>query len=552
MQNILQTIISLLPRYPEEGSAASRINETELLAVLMDNFTSDQAQTIATTLDMVKNLLTSLSLLDDEALQLGAWKFISHPAQLCALSLLHTLADSRQKLFASSFWQTAGVGDHEKQQQKTVLEALENHQQAQHVDNNAVPIRFVYVAWGILKLNNKILFHQREASEHVHEYGLIGGRANLYDLKRVMGEDTPTQKLLTVLQSPHSAPVSKALEYTLQRELEEEVGLIATADHYSVKLWHELKPWQNCMGAAPNYALSQYFFRLYHIELTTTGYLTLRRSLQKHANRFIECTIGEIVTGKTSNGANTLTIKALYDNFADNHQALTQALEKLPSSYQHNYTCNNADASLILSLHHPISYGDSGKEKPLPMKFTPEQQSLLLGMAAHAKGLLLQPKQKITLHPYGWVEIHDSTLQQAATQLSEYCRNYAMPYLEIAYSHYFRLSLAPEYIFFHPEFFSYDLQELDNNTWQIRFQRQALLTAVGDIPVDAKTVPLTAMLATLLRKVGSETNNSLAVSNNEDLPKKVRSALQNHYQALGLKRFLIAKHKSYMFACNHA
>ena len=131
MNDILKSLIPLLPRYPEEGSDASRVGKQKIMTALVKQFGEDRTQAVQTTLELVENLLTSLSLLDTGELHRGEWKFLSHPAQLCALSLLNTLADPRQKLFPSDFWHT-GVGYEEKKQQKQALEALENRRHGHH------------------------------------------------------------------------------------------------------------------------------------------------------------------------------------------------------------------------------------------------------------------------------------------------------------------------------------------------------------------------------------------------------------------------------------
>lgn len=91
----------------------------------------------------------------------------------------------------------------------------------------------MYVAWGIVKLNGRILFHQREAKEHQSEYGLIGGRTNLSDLKKVLGENSPRSELLRILQTRQSEHMLASLEYTLQRECQEEIQL--SAEHFEYK-----------------------------------------------------------------------------------------------------------------------------------------------------------------------------------------------------------------------------------------------------------------------------------------------------------------------------
>lgn len=542
---MLQQIIDLLPGHPEEGSDASHANKQKIFAVLIKKLGTEQAQTIKITLDLVENLLTSLSLLDNGELQRGGWKFVSHPAQLCALSLLHTLADPRQKLFPSSFWQTAGVGDEEKQQQKNILQALEKRRQACHLDGNAPPIRFIYVAWSLIKLDDKILFHQREAREHVNEYGLVGGRANAADLRQVMGEGTPNGDLLKVLQAPDSPEMFKALEIALDRECKEEVGLTIADGHYTPEIWRNLTPWQDCMGAAPNYALTQYFFRLYHLQLTTSGYLTLCTRLREQDARLIQCTLDEVASGKTADRAKTLKINAIYDDFSDNREALKQSLENLAPSYLNRYSFDDEKDALVFSLESAIYRGGAGKERSLLIDLDTEEKQIFIGLAVHAKGLALNasPSEPITLHEYGWIEIHDSGLEHRISQLSERLRTAGIPYLEMADRRYARLSLPQELIFFDPYLFSFDLQQLDKNTWHFRLRRAAIPTALGEVLAATEQGTLeSSSLGMQLKKVEA---GGFSVKDDEHLSKKVRSALQKVYQSFGLRQLLMTKDKCF-------
>lgn len=141
MDDILNSIIALLPRNPEEGSDASRVTEQVIQDVLIQQYGASLTNRIQATLELVNNLLTKLSLLDLDEMQNGSWKFVSFPAQLCALSVLHTLADPRQRLFPSGFWHTAGVSEDVKKEQKSVLKALEDRRHAFHLDAGHRPHR---------------------------------------------------------------------------------------------------------------------------------------------------------------------------------------------------------------------------------------------------------------------------------------------------------------------------------------------------------------------------------------------------------------------------
>jgi len=547
MNDIIKSLIPLLPRYPEEGSDASRIGKQEIITALVGQFGVEQIQSVQTTLELVENLLTSLSLLDNGELQRGEWKFLSHPAQLLALSLLNTLADPRQKLFPSDFWHT-GVGDAESQLQKQALEALENRRHAHHQDGTdaSPPIRFVYVAWSIIKLGDKILCHQREASEHTKEYGLIGGRCNARDLKKVLGESVSTQALLDALQSPHSETMFQSLEHTLHRELSEEVKLLYGAGHYEAQVWRDLKPYTNCMGAAPNYALTQYFFRIYQIKLDITGYFAIRAQMRT-CERLIECTLDEVAAGKTADNAKTLSIHAIYDDFGNDRVALKQALAALEPSYTNRYRFNDEKDSLIFSLEIDILRGNPGNEKPLGIDLMQEQKSLLLALAAHGKGLplTLADSEAVTLHEFGWIEIHDGVLQAKLEQLSEHLRRASCPYIEITEPRYFRVSLPPELIFFDQVFFAYRFQKQDKYNGTFDLQRPKILTDIGTIEAGHCTIPLTNTLPDQLTKV---LQGKLSVGDDVSLPKKVRESMQKHYQAMGLRCLLLRRDGRYVIA----
>jgi len=547
--NLIKIIVSQLPRQSEEESSASRIARQELIKILL-RATEGQEQKPVALVEIVEQILDSMSLLDPDELANGYWKFVSHAAQLCALSILNTLADPRQKLIPTDFWHS-NVGDSEKQQQKKVLQSLEDRRYENHQDgpSSVSPIRFVYVAWGLVKIGDKFLFHQREASEHFAEYGLIGGKTKLSDLKKTTAPSALIDDLLKTLQSPASEAMFQALEYTLARELQEEANITAKQEHYVATTWRDLKPYRECMGAAPNYALTEYFFRLYSIKLSTAGYLPLRNRM-KTDKRLIECSLDEIVSGKTVGGASTLRIEALYRDYNDNRDELRRSLEGIYPSYINQYLFNDEKKDgLVLSLANNILRGSSGKEQPLSvMSLTPDQKEILLTLAIHGKGLPLElaAPQKATLHEFGWLEIHDDDLLVYLRELCEKMRQADSPLIEAASSNYYRLSLLPDMLFFDPEYFSFRLKEIERK-WLLTFKRKALSTSFWNLPEEQQQIEIATTLALQLEKVASE--DGLHVVDDEDLPKKVRSALKDKYQAYGLRQFLISKDSYYSFTC---
>ena len=99
------------------------------------------------------------------------------------------------------------------------------------------PIRRTFVAWGVIRREGRFILKRRENREDdpdnaLHgNYGFPGGRVNLHDLKASEPGMTTERgiELLYELPRPLSADeealIGRALEHTLVRELQEELGL---------------------------------------------------------------------------------------------------------------------------------------------------------------------------------------------------------------------------------------------------------------------------------------------------------------------------------------
>lgn len=548
----LDLLIANLPRFTEEGSDASRISKEELIRRLQtESLGRQNVEVVEVLVNFIEEFFSTLCLLDWSELKNGYWKFVSHPAQLCALAVLKSIADPSQRLLPTDFWQTAGVTDYVKQEQKAVLKAIEDRRRNHRVDGSAPPpIRFIYVAWGIIKLDDKILFHRREAKEHSSEYGFVGGRCNLQDLKKVLGEDTPIERLLEALQSADSEAMFSAMEHTLSRELQEETQLAESNNHYEASLWRELKPYSDCMGAAPNYAFTQYFFRLYHIKLTIKGYFALRHSIEERGGDLIACGLPEISVGCTSDEGKTLRIDALYRDFEDNRTALQEALARLPASYVNQYKYKDDRDGLIVSPHASPLQGNSGSEQPLRVDLDENERAWLLILAGHSRGwvLTLSSEDSVTLRDYSWIETHNEEIKETLSRLAEKLRVSGSPMIQNMDSRYFRLSVAPDLIFLEPAWFdcSLDANSETARRPKITILRRQITTLIGDVQADHKDVVISRKLAGALKKVAE---GELTAPEQEDLPRSIRSALQTTYQAMGLRRLLFTEEKRYLLAC---
>lgn len=172
------------------------------------------------------------------------------------------------------------------------------------------------------------------------------------------------------------------------------------------------------MGAAPHYALTEYFFRIYHIKLLNRkAYFALHDLLLDKHSSLISCSLEEIETGKTADQSRILRIEALYDDFIDRVE-LKSALADLPESYENHYlfpkksleakgsTMSEEKDSVILACN-KIKIGKYGKEKHWKIDLDQTQYGFLLFLAAHTKGLKVQTKDGLRLHPFGWIETHE-------------------------------------------------------------------------------------------------------------------------------------------------
>ncbi|MEQ1531664.1 MAG: NUDIX hydrolase, partial [Methylococcales bacterium] len=403
---LIQSLIPYLPRFAEEEGDFYSVPRSQLIEVLRQQVNQAIAEN---TIGLLETLLDTLAVLDRTALQNGDWCFVSFPAQLLATSVLTAMADTDSRLFAANFWNTQGIGNDKKDEQRNVLRSLEQARVQHHTSQLAQPIRYCYVAWSIIKLNGRILFYQREDTQKRFEkaagdYGLIGGRTNQNDLP--IADKTA---VLKALQSANSELIKTALPETLKRELHEEAGLLFEL-HYTFKPWRSLKPYRQVQGTAPNHALTEYYLDIFQIELTLEGYLFLLQKISSD-QRLAWFILADIECGETTDGKIPY-IKALYDDFDGDGAKMIEALSTLPDSFVAGYISDKEKYGITLPIdsEKPVLAGVLGKEKSLDLALSPRQLTLVLALAAHLRGFefsSLDPN--IVLHPYGWIEVDEQS-----------------------------------------------------------------------------------------------------------------------------------------------
>lgn len=490
---LIQILLPHLPRFAEEdGDFFSVKREMLIQPLLKAGYSQDIAKN---TLAMLENLLDTLATLNPDALKKDEWCFISFPAQLLAISVLTALSDTGSRFFAANFWNTQGISSDKKDKQRHVLNMLENARCDHHISLQAKPVRYCYVAWSIIKLDQRILFYQREDTQKrfdkaAGDYGLIGGRANQNDIPRA-----DKNSILEALQSPNSELIKQYLPKTLQRELREETGLIFD-QHYTFKPWRTLQPYRQVQGSAPNHALTEYYLDIFLIELTLEGYLYLLKKIQTD-DRLAWFLIEDMIRGTTAD-EKIPYIKALYDDFLGDKDALKVELTRLPDSFSNNYQFRPKKYGLTLPVdcQNPLLAGVLGKDKPLGLSLTSRQLHILLGLAAHLRGFKFSSiDESVTLHPFGWLEVHkDTSLQDDLIKLTTLIK----PTKIVIENHRdicFRLSLNPEIVFFDASLFSFIVKQDDLNATQtkipILIQRDFIDTAIGKVEKKIEEFKLT-------------------------------------------------------------
>lgn len=548
---LIQALLLQLPRFAEEEGVFYPAPRSALLNELCQYVEPDAAETA---LSLLENLLDTLAVLDRTSLQNGEWRFVSYPAQLLASSILTAMSDADSRLFAANFWNTHSIGNERKDSQREVLRWLETARTEHHAEQNAQPIRFIYVAWSLIKLDGRILFYQREDTQKRHDktagdYGLPGGRANQNDIG---GAADPAQ-MLAVLQAPNSELVLNALPTTLQRELREEAGL-RFDEHYQFSLWRRLQPYRQVQGAAPNHALTEYYLDVYQIELTLEGFLYLQQRVAED-ERLVWLTPDDIERG-TSDDGKIPYIQALYRDFGGDRAALAAALQQLPDSFNAGYRLLQGNPVFIFPIQpgQPIRAGEPGKDKPLPVTLSRQQLQTLLGLAAHARGFDFKSLQPgIALHAYGWIELTaPGPLQAALPELAAALAGSPLQ-LECRQDRLFRLPIQPASLYFADALFSFvanpdDLRATTSKI-PVSIRRAGLDTAFGQVAPksEAFSLPLQLVHDLLdLSKNRYPADNETAVKIEDRYKKGLH--LDPRFKALGLRNLVRREAGVFKFA----
>lgn len=514
----LSELLARLPLYAEEGYVVERIPESDLI---------DAAGEI--TVGFVRRLLQALSLLDEQALQDNNWSFVSFPASLTARSILETLAHPQGAFLPQDYWQQ---GAHRPkavlEEQRTLLQRLE-----QQRAKTGQPIRFVSVAWGLVRAGDKLLLCPREdiRRRNAGNYVLPGGRLSANDLPSTLR----TPEVLARLHAGDTALLEQTLPLTLSRELEEELALQEGED-YQAHWLEMLPPYEQCEGAGNHFAFSRYYIALYSVSLTRRGLLKLLDlEASTGAEKMAWFTHAELQAGRRHDGL-TCFVKAL---FSEGSRFASNGILAVPEAFSDTNT-SITGVEWPASPDDTGSIGPTGKEKPLLLQLSSQAWALGLLLIWHKRGFQVQwADDAIAQLGFGWLKLANKSLLAVAHELVLSCSKAALGLFEIEEDCYVRCAAASEVLWFSPSWFAQELagEAETDDTLTIKLNPPEL--PWGELlPVTAKVPMRHSARRIVVALANGEDPREIPGVSPVDLKSKLKQKFDTTTRALGLRKYV--------------
>ena len=543
----IRLIRDCLPHRGEEGNqSASTVIEHVIHSVADGARVS--VETAAAAVTLVQRLLDSLALLDRQQLREGRWQFVSFPAQLLANSLLSVLADGDQDLLDASYWeQGAHRPEDVIEEQRALLRALETRRVRFHRRQSAEPIRFVYVAWGLIRLDGRFLLHHREdkARRQAGNYVLPGGRFNLTDLPAA----SQTASLLARVHRSASPEALASLNNTFIREMLEETGL-RHQEHYDFRPWRSLKPYREVEGSRNNHAYTEYQIQVYEVALTASGQVRLFDQLSAHPDRFAWFAIDDLARKATTDGK-AAYIDALHADLGEDlGSALADVEEAIADRPPYQDETDAIDIPFSPGI--PLLRGRTGKEQPVGVALNDLDCAVLWGLAWHKKQLTFASLKDAGLLPFGWIKVLDDNVASQVRAVATKLKDAGLALIESRDQIYFRLSAAPAIIFFEEGRFRYGCGTAETgggrDCW-FRLCLDAKETLFGRTAGVDSRFAITRNTLRIIESIESghdpEGDNRIKSG---DVQKLIRDQIDARTKPLGLRKFVRIEDKGYLIA----
>lgn len=433
----------LLPFMLAEDDVAKDVPVSDLVAGLID--VAPLAE-IEAALAVVERLFCVMALLHSERANKGQWRFNSYSAWLVARSLLESLATDHHTVFDPGYW-SQQPAENDVDEQRALLKRLENGRISYHPTNAARPIRFVYVAWAVIRLGDHFLLYAREDKVRPDARGHFGFPGGRFKLSDVPVAERPLNAEYEFAYGISHWPMAH-LHRSLYRELREELEL-SERDHYTLGSAIDVTPYSRIEGAANHHSYTDYRLRLFPLQLNNHGKLKLFERLHRCPQLFARFTASELAAERNARSQQAF-VTALVEHFGPELQELVA----LPQAMLESYLLSTVQVGVDIPLipEQSVTSGRSGKPlKEHTASLTVEEHGWLWALAWHAKSLPFARTDNVGLLPCGWIRIDEMA---AVLSLRDKLNSSGLHVVEIENGQYARLSINPRLIYFDLDFFS--------------------------------------------------------------------------------------------------
>ena len=524
--------------YAEEGSYRESITESALLSVLAENESVDSAKAM---LFVLRRLLEAFCLLDIAELGVGKWSFVSYPAYLFGRSFCETLFMPGQQLFDTNYWQQ---GDHRpaeiEAEQRRLIVAFEFARKKYAPSQVVVPIRRVYVAWGIVRLGGKYLMHRDKKAKEKH-YGFPGGRLNLFDI----GSSMDPISALGRLSRGDDSLAAQLIEATLRRELKEELPLLEP-EHYDFVRRQVLDPYCSLGKNQPAY--TEYHISMYDIRLTSEGEARLVDCIDATDEEGLAWfSVDDLLAPEGRIDGKTVFIDVLR---AQQGKNLRRFLDSIPDSSGTIYRLmKESDAVDIPNrIDQPFGVGPNRHVKNKRPGLDENELALLNSLVANARELpvRLSPKHLKSLGG-GWVKYVSDEAMTVGKSLARKLDSVNLPLIANIPGNYVRLAIKPDLTYFSNESFTYSVRNP-----QLRIVLALDLRPWSRLDPSEINISLDSTMVLVVKSIQEQgyldANKDPLLIPIGDFQKKLRDDIDGHAKCIGLRKLIRLADGAYSIA----
>jgi len=484
MNFLIRKLQKSLPAISEEGGFHQGVS-SEILVGRLCSGSEMEPEVVQAMLKLVENYFFRMGWLDPFELEGGRWQFTSFPASLAARSWLEVMGSPDGCWYPPGWW-----SDNANQEtQRKILRNMEERRIGNSGSEQPKTIRMIYVAWALIKLEGRYLLCEREDKERdgVPHFVMAGGRLNIMDVKQQF-PDADQGTCLEILLDHDSKEAHQSLVATLNRELEEELEL--KQDHYQLNTEKiiRLKPYEKLEGARANHAFTRYEIDLFPVELNFNGFKQLLRMEALMESEEYP------LPGRLS----WFSADELCQSQKQNQRAFIEAwhqhypsLEEFRQSLNHHHESYQDVPKIVEKIDFPTEpsiaflVGETGREREILPQILDQEMDCLIVLAWHRKfgeDHLIQNPKGLRLLRSGWVEVIDPELEKMLIRIQKILNESGLDLVETHDRNWFRISVSLENIFFHQDFFCYELGKPEPDQWELKLHVEQLNSILGNIP----------------------------------------------------------------------